>query len=148
MNTILMQPSFNSEPIPIQVSVVDAANPLCLVDSATLPGFFHQEGSSSPETLDFVERIRREAAVLMEPREKHIRSSAHKRNIEDSGPFKASSRESIGRYQMCCIFNGHLGSWQFAIDRRCVSRVCGLHRGHSSSIRALFSFIWSDAKTG
>ncbi|KAK5999889.1 hypothetical protein QM012_004977 [Aureobasidium pullulans] len=65
MNTILMQTSFNSEPIPIQVSLVDAANPFCLVDGSTLPDFYHQEGSSSAASIDFIERIRREAAVLM-----------------------------------------------------------------------------------
>jgi 2-methylaconitate cis-trans-isomerase PrpF len=65
MNTILMQTSFNSEPIPIQVSLVDAANPFCLVDSSTLPDFFHQEGPSATSSIDFIEKIRREAAVLM-----------------------------------------------------------------------------------
>jgi hypothetical protein len=56
MNTILMQPSFNSEPIPIQVSVFDAANPFCLVDSSTLPGLLHREEWSSPETLTLLRR--------------------------------------------------------------------------------------------
>ncbi|KAI5196086.1 hypothetical protein E4T38_08672 [Aureobasidium subglaciale] len=65
MNTILMQTFFNSEPIPIQVSLVDAANPFCLVDGSTLPDFFHQEGPGATSTLEFIERIRREAAVMM-----------------------------------------------------------------------------------
>ncbi|KAH0363265.1 hypothetical protein KCU65_g7498, partial [Aureobasidium melanogenum] len=65
MNTILMQTSFNSEPIPIRVSLVDAANPFCLVDSSTLPEFYHQEGPSALASIDFIEKIRREAAVLM-----------------------------------------------------------------------------------
>ncbi|CAD0083811.1 unnamed protein product [Aureobasidium vineae] len=65
MNTILMQTSFNSEPVPIQVSLVDAANPFCLVDSSTLPDFYHTEGSSAAVSIDFIERVRREAAVLM-----------------------------------------------------------------------------------
>ncbi|KAG9965728.1 hypothetical protein KCU61_g1373, partial [Aureobasidium melanogenum] len=65
MNTILMQTSFNSEPIPIQVSLVDAANPFCLVDNSTLPDFYHQKGPSAVASIDFIEKIRREAAVLM-----------------------------------------------------------------------------------
>lgn len=65
MNTILMQTSFNSEPIPIQVSLVDAANPFCLVDGSTLPEFHRKEGLGAAVTLDFIENIRREAAVLM-----------------------------------------------------------------------------------
>ena len=65
MNIILMQTSFNSEPIPIQVSLVDAANPFCLVDSSTLPDFYHQEGPSAAASIEFIEKIRREAAVLM-----------------------------------------------------------------------------------
>ncbi|CAD0093659.1 unnamed protein product [Aureobasidium mustum] len=65
MNTILVQASFNSEPIPIQVSLVDAANPFCLVDSATLPNFYHKEGPGATASINFIEKIRREAAVLM-----------------------------------------------------------------------------------
>ncbi|THY29744.1 hypothetical protein D6D01_03454 [Aureobasidium pullulans] len=65
MNTILMQTSFNSEPIPIQVSLVDAANPFCLVDRSTLPETYRKEGSGAAVTIDFIENIRREAAVLM-----------------------------------------------------------------------------------
>ncbi|KAI4744931.1 hypothetical protein E4T50_04697 [Aureobasidium sp. EXF-12298] len=65
MNTILMQTSFNSEPIPIQVSLVDAANPFCLVDGSALPDFYHQKGPNAVASIDFIEKIRREAAVLM-----------------------------------------------------------------------------------
>lgn len=64
-DTILIQPALESAPIPVQVSLVDSANPFCWVNGASLPEFFHEQGPHAAESIDFMELVRREAAVLM-----------------------------------------------------------------------------------
>ncbi|KAM0719974.1 hypothetical protein Q7P37_004109 [Cladosporium fusiforme] len=65
MDTILIQTSLDSPPIPVQVSLVDAANPFTFVDGASLPDSYHEQGPQAAESIDFMELVRREAAVLM-----------------------------------------------------------------------------------
>lgn len=65
MDTILIQPALECAPIPVQVSLVDAANPFCFVDATSLPESYHEQGPYAEESIDFMELVRREAAVLM-----------------------------------------------------------------------------------
>ena len=62
---ILAQTTIDTPPTPVEVSLVDAANPFCFVDATTLPNAFHEQGPGAPESFILVENIRREAAVLM-----------------------------------------------------------------------------------
>lgn len=62
---ILSQTAINAPPTPVEVSLVDAANPFCWVDGTTLPDSFHEQGPAAPESFSIIENIRREAAVLM-----------------------------------------------------------------------------------
>ncbi len=62
---ILVQTTLDSAPVPVEVSLVDAANPFVLVDATTLPSFYDDEGPSSPASLGFIEHLRRQAAVVM-----------------------------------------------------------------------------------
>ena len=51
-------------PFTVQASFVDAANPFIFIDSSTLPPLYHQLGSSAPESLEIIEAIRRQGAVM------------------------------------------------------------------------------------
>lgn len=62
---ILSQMALDTPPVPVQVSLVDAANPFCFVDATTLPDSFHEQGPGAPNSFILIENIRREAAVLM-----------------------------------------------------------------------------------
>jgi 2-methylaconitate cis-trans-isomerase PrpF len=62
---ILSQTSIDTPPTPVEVSLVDAANPFCFVDGTTLPDAFHEQGPGAPGSFIIIENIRREAAVLM-----------------------------------------------------------------------------------
>jgi 2-methylaconitate cis-trans-isomerase PrpF len=62
---ILSQTSIDTPPTPVEVSLVDAANPFCFVDGTTLPDSFHEQGPGAPDSFILIENIRREAAVLM-----------------------------------------------------------------------------------
>lgn len=64
-NIILAQTSIDQPPTPVEVSLVDAANPFCFVDATTLPAAFHEQGPGAPGSFVLIENIRREAAVLM-----------------------------------------------------------------------------------
>ncbi|PMD57997.1 methylitaconate delta2-delta3-isomerase, partial [Hyaloscypha bicolor E] len=48
----------------VQASLVDAANPFVFLDSSSLPPVYHLLGPEAPETLEVIEAIRQEAAVL------------------------------------------------------------------------------------
>ena len=62
---ILSQTTMDTPPVPVEVSLVDAANPFCFVDATTLPDVFHEQGPGALESFILIENIRREAAVLM-----------------------------------------------------------------------------------
>jgi 2-methylaconitate cis-trans-isomerase PrpF len=62
---ILSQTSIDTPPTPVEVSLVDAANPFCFIDGTTLPDLFHAQGPGARESFIVIENIRREAAVLM-----------------------------------------------------------------------------------
>jgi len=62
---ILSQTSIDTAPTPVEVSLVDAANPFCFVNGTTLPDLFHAQGPGARESFIIIENIRREAAVLM-----------------------------------------------------------------------------------
>lgn len=64
-NVIRISSKDRDTPISILVSAVDAANPFVFIDGSTLPGWYHKKGSSSQESLAFIESIRRRGAVLM-----------------------------------------------------------------------------------
>jgi 2-methylaconitate cis-trans-isomerase PrpF len=64
-NVILAQTAINAPPTPVEVSLVDAANPFCFVDATTLPAAFHEQGPGALGSFILIENIRREAAVLM-----------------------------------------------------------------------------------
>lgn len=63
----LLLPAHDSSlpPLAIQASLVDAANPFCLVDATTLPESFHSAGPRAASSLQLIESIRRVAAVMM-----------------------------------------------------------------------------------
>lgn len=65
MDIILMQTNLEEPPVPVRVSLVDAANPFCWVDKASLPEFFNGLSPGAPECLTYIESVRRQAAVLM-----------------------------------------------------------------------------------
>ena len=65
MDVILVQTSLDTPPVPVRVSLVDAANPFCWVDENSLPDFFRERGPGSEISLAFIEDVRREAAILM-----------------------------------------------------------------------------------
>lgn len=48
----------------VRASMVDAANPFVFLDSASLPAVYHLLGPGAPQTLEVIEAIRREAAVM------------------------------------------------------------------------------------
>lgn len=48
----------------VRASLIDAANPFIFIDSSTLPPIYHQLGSSAPESLEIIEAIRRQGAVM------------------------------------------------------------------------------------
>ena len=48
----------------VRVTLIDAANPFIFVDSSTMPPAYHQLGPEAPSSLDLIENIRREGAVL------------------------------------------------------------------------------------
>ncbi|KAH7411245.1 PrpF protein-domain-containing protein [Cadophora sp. MPI-SDFR-AT-0126] len=48
----------------VRASLVDAANPFVFLDASTLPSVYHLLGPDAPETLEVIEAIRQEAAVL------------------------------------------------------------------------------------
>ncbi len=48
----------------VRASMVDAANPFVFLDSSTLPPAYHLLGPEAPETLEIIEAIRQEAAVM------------------------------------------------------------------------------------
>jgi len=48
----------------VRASMVDAANPFVFLDSSTLPPAYHLLGPDAPETLEIIEAIRQEAAVM------------------------------------------------------------------------------------
>lgn len=52
-------------PIPVQVSIVDAANPFVFVNELSLPTCFREQGPGAAESIEFIESVRRQAAVLM-----------------------------------------------------------------------------------
>jgi 2-methylaconitate cis-trans-isomerase PrpF len=62
---ILSQTTIETRPTPVEVSLVDAANPFCFVNGTTLPDAFHAQGPGGRESFIVIENIRREAAVLM-----------------------------------------------------------------------------------
>lgn len=62
---VLSQTSIEIPPTPVEVSLVDAANPFCFIDGTTLPDTFHDQGPGAPSSFILIENIRREAAVLM-----------------------------------------------------------------------------------
>lgn len=64
-DALLIQTAISTAPVPVRVSVLDAANPFVFVDASTLPDFFHSKGADSPESLAFIELVRRRGAVLM-----------------------------------------------------------------------------------
>jgi 2-methylaconitate cis-trans-isomerase PrpF len=65
MDVILVQTSLDTPPVPVRVSLVDAANPFCWVDESSLPDFFREQGPGADISLAFIEDVRREAAILM-----------------------------------------------------------------------------------
>jgi 2-methylaconitate cis-trans-isomerase PrpF len=48
----------------VRASMVDAANPFVFLDFSTLPPAYHLLGPEAPETLEIIEAIRQEAAVM------------------------------------------------------------------------------------
>ena len=48
----------------VRASMVDAANPFIFLDASTLPPAYHLLGPEAPETLEIIEAIRQEAAVM------------------------------------------------------------------------------------
>lgn len=48
----------------VRASMVDAANPFIFIDSASLPPVYHLLGPDAPESLEIIESIRREGAVM------------------------------------------------------------------------------------
>ena len=65
MDVILVQTALDTPPVPVRVSLVDAANPFCWVDESTLPDFFREQGPGAGISIAFMEDVRREAAILM-----------------------------------------------------------------------------------
>ena len=57
--------SLGVEPnVTVRATLIDAANPFIFVDSSTLPKLYHQLGPDSPASLELIEAIRQEGAVL------------------------------------------------------------------------------------
>ncbi len=50
--------------ITVRATLIDAANPFIFVDSSTLPLVYHQLGPDHPTSMDLIESIRREGAVI------------------------------------------------------------------------------------
>lgn len=48
----------------VQATLIDAANPFIFIDSSTLPPIYHQLGSSAPESVEIIEAIRRQGAIM------------------------------------------------------------------------------------
>jgi len=65
LDVILVQTALDAPPVPVRVSLVDAANPFCWVDESTLPDFFREQGPNAEISIAFMEDVRREAAILM-----------------------------------------------------------------------------------
>lgn len=65
LDTIIIESPLGLEPNAVRVSMVDAGNPFCFVDATSLPAFFAAHGPTVPESIDFIETIRRKAAVMM-----------------------------------------------------------------------------------
>lgn len=62
---IFGQTAAEPTPIPVQVSIVDAANPFVFVNELSLPNCFREQGPGAAESIEFIESVRRQAAVLM-----------------------------------------------------------------------------------
>jgi 2-methylaconitate cis-trans-isomerase PrpF len=65
IDTILSQTSSETPPTPVEVSLVDAANPFCFVDGTTLPYTVNDQEPGAPDSLILIKNIKREVAVLM-----------------------------------------------------------------------------------
>ncbi len=50
--------------ITVRATLIDAANPFIFVDSSTLPPVYHQLGPEDPTSMEMIENIRREGAVI------------------------------------------------------------------------------------
>ena len=57
-------PGVNTK-ITVQATLIDAANPFIFVNSSTMPELYHGLGPDSPESLELIEAIRCEGAVLL-----------------------------------------------------------------------------------
>lgn len=62
---ILVQSAPSLAPVPVKVSLVDAANPFVLVDATNLPAFYDEDGPAAPTSISFIESVRCQAAVSM-----------------------------------------------------------------------------------
>ena len=63
-NTITVSSPGLDREVKARVTLIDAANPFIFVDSSTLPPAYHQLGPEAPVSLELIENIRREGAVL------------------------------------------------------------------------------------
>ena len=50
--------------VTVRATLIDAANPFIFVDASTLPDVYHQLGPDAPQSLELIETIRRQGAVL------------------------------------------------------------------------------------
>ena len=63
-NDITVQSPGLEPNVTVRATLIDAANPFVFVDSSTLPKIYHQLGPDAPASLELIEAIRREGAVL------------------------------------------------------------------------------------
>lgn len=65
LDTIIIESPLGLEPNAVRVSMVDAANPFVFVDATSLPTVFATKGPAAIDSIDFIEIVRRKAAVMM-----------------------------------------------------------------------------------